>query len=344
MDIETASGINYFYGPNASGKTSVLETVYLLSRVKSFRSCRINNVVSQGERVLTIFAEGKRDESIFRVGLQKGHGSLEIKYNDQHIQTASEQARLLPVFLIAPDHNLLFYGGPKQRRHWLDWSLFHVKQDYMEVWKNYIRAVRHRNILLKQSSDLETTELSGWEAVIASESRKVDEARSAYLKEINESMNNIYLKKVLDGQTDIQYINSLQGEELSQYLRNYRKEDARKGYTSAGPHRADIRFYFQDMDVAKVMSRGQLKLYGAALVSAQLSQLKGIGGSGVLLVDDIDAELDADSTSKIIELLLNNHVQTFISSLSETDQLDSWNDKNALFHVKQGKVTRKHTN
>ena len=341
LDINTAPGINYFYGPNASGKTSVLETVYLLSRVKSFRSSRIGSVVRNGHKTLTIFAEGRRDNTLFRAGLEKGHGSLELRYNDQPIQTASSLARLFPVFLIAPDHNLLFYGGPKNRRHWLDWSLFHVKQDYIDVWKNYIKAVRQRNILLKQVSTISEKEIGGWERVIAEESVKVDETRKNYITAINTLMNDEYLPKVLSGATQIVYSQSCQGDELAEYLAKHRADDARKGYTSAGPHRADIKFFFQDAEISKLMSRGQLKLYGAALVSSQISLLKSKGGSGLLLVDDIDAELDLDSTKKILALLLENKVQTFISSLSESVELGDWQEQNALFHVKQGVVTRK---
>ncbi len=340
LEIQPAGSINYFYGPNASGKTSVLEAVYLLSRVKSFRSSRINNVITHGQKTLSVFAQGELNKQPFTTGVEKGHGQMRLKYNGEQVQSASEQARSIPVFLLAPDHNLLFYDGPKQRRHWLDWSLFHVEPGYLDKWKSYHRAVRHRNALLKAERGFSNDEILGWERMMAEEAGQIDMARKAYLETVSELLSEHYLPLLLDGAAEVRYRNSICGAELLDTLAHSRQDDKKRGFTAAGPHRADISFVFSDIDVAKHLSRGQIKLYGAGLVSAQLAVLKQRSVGAIMLVDDIDAELDSDASRKILDLLINNEAQTFVSSL----ELPSWapfdDARHAVFHVKQGRVEK----
>ena len=151
FSIKTNSSLNFFYGANASGKTSILESIYLLSRLKSFRTKRISDVISRGDDRLQIFAAGKLKNQTFSVGIEKGRGLTRIKFNTEPVKTASEQVKKLPIYTLTPEHYILFVGSPKERRHWLDWSLFHVEQNYLDIWKNYHRALRHRNTLLKEA-------------------------------------------------------------------------------------------------------------------------------------------------------------------------------------------------
>ncbi len=340
LDLEPARYLNYFYGPNASGKTSILETIYLLSRVKSFRSKRVNNVIKHGERSLSVFARGIKQEQTFTAGVEKGIGLTKLKYNGDLVQTASEQAKSLPVFLLTPDHNMLFYAGPKERRHWLDWSLFHVEPEYLSIWKNYHRALRHRNALLKLQRHINTAEIESWERLMCEESARLDRSRRAYLKNIAESMNKQTLGVVLDRDALLDYTNSLAGDELLETLQQNRADDIQRGYCSAGPHRAEIVFYYDELNVAKHLSRGQTKLFGAALISSQLERLRQADRDALVLVDDIDAELDNESSRKIMELLTRCNVQTFISSLSMQEWVPDTPGQHAVFHVKHGSVQK----
>ncbi|MEQ8937229.1 MAG: DNA replication and repair protein RecF [Gammaproteobacteria bacterium] len=340
LNIEPASRINYFYGPNASGKTSVLETIYLLSRVNSFRSSRINSVITHGDKVLSVHAQGRNEGQPFSIGIEKGYGLMRLRFNGTNVNSASEQAKSFPVFLLAPDHNLLFYGGPRQRRHWLDWSLFHVEQDYLETWKNYHRAVRHRNALLKGHRGFKQSEMEGWENIMSVEAARIDALRSSYIEQLQRSLNNDYLPLLLDDSAVIEYRNSLSGEALREKLLQSRPEDSQRGFTGCGPHRADIRFEYAGLDVARHLSRGQIKLFGAALISAQLQAIKQRGVGAIVLVDDIDAELDNESSRKIMQLLIANDTQTFVSSLDLPDWVPRSNEQDAVFHVKQGRVEK----
>ena len=154
-------------------------------------------------------------------------------------------------------------------------------------------------------------------------------------------MNDRYLPVVLPGSAELEYRNSCAGDELALRLEERRVEDQQRGFTGHGPHRADIRFNFSQLDVARHLSRGQIKLFGSALISSQVEQMKQQGLAAIVLVDDIDAELDAQSSQKIMQLLLNNAAQTFVSSLALPDWVPEEVGQHAVFHVEQGSVQKR---
>lgn len=341
FSIEPSPKLNFFYGPNASGKTSILESVYLLSRVKSFRSKRIYDVISRGDKKLQVFAKGSNQGKAFSVGVEKGRGITRIKFDGEIIQTASEQAKRLPVYILTPDHHILFTGTPKNRRHWLDWSLFHVEQNYLIVWKSYHRALRHRNALLKSERTINSSEMTGWENLMCEEAIKIDSMRKEYISDLNRLLNGKHVPVVLSGTVKIDYLNGGYTEQgLASLLAENRKEDVKRGYTSLGPHRTDIVFSYEDFNVAKHLSRGQTKLFSAALVSSQIEKLQNTGVDAMVLIDDLDAELDEESSIKMLNLLLANNIQTFVSSLTRPEWIQQAKDENSVFHVKHGKIQK----
>ena len=128
--------------------------------------------------------------------------------------------------------------------------------------------------------------------------------------------------------------NNYNEHDLNEKLVRNRKEYIKKGYTSVGPHRTDILFYYQGDKVEKHLSRGQIKLFAAALVSAQLEKLKEKGGMPIMLVDDLSAELDHKSSEKMFNLLLANKTQTFITSTEAPNKIKQQNnDILSLIHI-----------
>jgi len=339
FNIKTNPLLNFFYGANASGKTSILESIYLLSRLKSFRSKRITDVITKGDTSLLVSAKGKQKDKLFSVGVEKGRGITRIKFNNKKVKTASEQVKKLPIYLLTPEHNILFIGSPRERRRWMDWSLFHVEQTYLETWKNYHRALRHRNILLKDMRFDNSSEVIAWEKQITQEAEKIDFMREKYIGELNTTLNKKHLPAVLPGDARIVYLKNDYGKKgLADMLIKNRKNDAKKGYTSFGPHRSDVLFYYQDIKVEKHLSRGQIKLFAASLVSAQLEKLKKKGGTPIMLVDDLSAELDEKASEKMLSLLLANKIQTFVTSIKPPKKQKRLNENIAVFHVKHGAI------
>lgn len=337
--ISPSSKLNYIFGENASGKTSVLEIIYLLSRAKSFRSKRIYNVITRGQTSLSIYAQGRDASSVFTLGIEKGHGYTRLRRDGEPVNAASEQAKTLPVLLHTPEYYRLFQEGPKFRRHWLDWSLFHVEPDYLNNWRSYYKALRHRNAILKHYGQSLENELSGWEKIMGDEAQKIDQDRVNYIQKLMNELLNNKLPKLLRGNYCISYKNSLSGDNLMETLVSQRGRDRQRGFTMQGPHCADILFEIDGLAVAKHLSRGQSKLFGAVLLSAQIQLLKQKKIFPVMLVDDIDSELDDTSYSEMLSLFKKNEVQTFITSLRRNETVCDGTGGNIVFHVKHGQVS-----
>ena len=165
--------------------------------------------------------------------------------------------------------------------------------------------------------------------------------REKYVGSLNEILNKKHLPSVLPGSARISYLkNEYDANGLAEALIKNRKEDAKKGYTSLGPHRADILFYYQDIKVEKHLSRGQTKLFAASLVSAQIEKLKEKGITPIMLVDDLSAELDQKAAEKMLKLLLANKVQTFVTSIKQPSKQKRQNDNIAVFHVEHGAIKK----
>ena len=160
--IEPAIGLNLVVGPNASGKTALLEAIHMLSRARSFRTPRIKEVIQKEQLTLQVSAQitNKQSRSI-STGIEKGYGTTSIRYEGKALKTVSEQANNIPLLIITPDSHTLVTGAPRDRRHWLDWAMFHVEPTYIGIWRNYQRALRNRNNLLKQGGT--NNQLSSWE-------------------------------------------------------------------------------------------------------------------------------------------------------------------------------------
>ena len=141
---------NLIYGPNGSGKTSLLEAIYLLSTGHSFRTREISPLVSHGEDSLTVFARTFSDESL---SIQKSlSGPTQVKLNGQPCFSSSELAHFLPCQVFYQDIFQIIDAGPLVRRTVLDWGLFHVEPSYHSLWKNYKLVLKQRNALLRQKA------------------------------------------------------------------------------------------------------------------------------------------------------------------------------------------------
>ncbi|NNE36825.1 MAG: DNA replication/repair protein RecF, partial [Gammaproteobacteria bacterium] len=128
--------INLFTGKNASGKTSFLEAIHILGRSKSFRTPRIKDVINHHQAHLSVTANIHHEYyKPLKLQITKGGKTNSLNLNNEKVNTVSELAKILPIITITQDSQQIITGPPKQRRHWLDWAMFHVEPDYLLSWK-----------------------------------------------------------------------------------------------------------------------------------------------------------------------------------------------------------------
>ncbi|OED43438.1 DNA replication/repair protein RecF [Endozoicomonas sp. (ex Bugula neritina AB1)] len=359
LTIEPSPSINLLYGLNGSGKTSVLESIHLLGLARSFRSSRMKPVIRKDQKKLTVFGQiGHSGGAVLNVGVSRDiqEDNFQIRVSGENLRSTSQLAQLLPLQLINPDTFRLLEGSPKDRRQFLDWGVFHVKQrDFLPLWKRLQKALKQRNSLLRHGrmsgsanslglSQLRS-ELSAWDYELIKASEAVDQLRQEYFNELVPVFEKVLNKLTdLDGVRLGYYRGWDKDRSLSQVLDEGLSRDMHSGYSHSGPQRADIRVKLDNSNAVDILSRGQLKLVVCALKLAQgLLFTQKSGSKCVFLVDDLPSELDAPHRRALCKILQNMQSQVFITCVEQSALSDCWLPEVdvKVFHVKQGRLEAK---
>ena len=337
IHISPCSKLNLFVGPNGSGKTAILEGIHILSRARSFRSPRIREVIQRQQQVMTVSAELLSSQQLKLVtGIEKSYGKTLIKYQGRALKTVSEQARNIPLVFITPDSHSLVTGSPKDRRHWLDWALFHVEPAYMGVWKNYQTALRNRNNLLKRAAV--NDQVLPWEKNLVSNAERLGVFREGFIRRLQDCFNQVS-KGVFETESTLCFeYGDPPDRSLLDYLDECREQDRRLGFTRFGPHKADLVFTNAGEKVSQVFSRGQIKRFVLCLQLALAEALGDLNGEKpVLLVDDYSAELDEQAQVEVLSQLQSYAGQVFLTSTEVDTSMADLGDFR-VFHVERGKI------
>ena len=166
-------------GPNGAGKTSLLEAIYLLGRGRSFRTRLNRRLIQHGQQGFSVYGELDLGGNVHRLGVGCGPNGLDLRLNGEAASGMAALAELLPIHVIEPNIHDLVEGGPRDRRRFLDWGVFHVEQGYLETWRRYRRILGQRNAALKAGSGA-----SGWNVSLLEAGAAVDSARGRYVAEL----------------------------------------------------------------------------------------------------------------------------------------------------------------
>lgn len=335
-DISPSPQINLIVGENASGKSTVLESIYLLGRGSSFRTNAIRSVINDKFESLLVYGQSIKDtQQKVRIGIKFENKKREIHINGQVVNSKAQLISALPVQLISPQSHTLLEAGPKYRRQFLDWGTFHHDKVFLDVWKRYRRAVDQRNVLLKKGT---TSDLKIWDQELVQYGTMVAEKRSAYLEKLKPIFTCI-AEHILDLKNfEIQhYFGWDIGIGLEKSLYNNLVKDYRYGYTQIGPHRGDFHLQIDGKLAKDFVSRGQNKLLVIALKLAQTTLLGQKGGA--LLIDDLTSELDGRHKLRVLEILSEIKTQIFITAIRAEDIGMLQGKERQIFHIQKGKIT-----
>jgi DNA replication and repair protein RecF len=338
---------NVFFGDNGSGKTSILESIFLLGMARSFRSNQIKSVISHGSERCTVFGElvqaagGSR-----RLGVSRDQqGGLQAKIAGVNLRSTSELAEHLPLQVINSESFNLLIGSPAHRRQYLVWGVFHVEHHFQLAWQRFQRALKQRNSLLRRGK-ISDAALRPWDKELCEAGGEVDAHRARYFSELEPIFLQLLPRLSPELQVDLRYRRGWDRESsLADALVSSTKSDREQGFTHVGPQRADLKVLAGRNAASEILSRGQQKLVVCALKLAQgqlMSQRR--GRSSLYLVDDLPAELDKRHCQRVVEVLMELDTQVYITCV-EKDEVagqwpEEWLDRSAMFHVEHGEVSR----
>ncbi|WP_020484042.1 DNA replication/repair protein RecF [Methylomonas sp. MK1] len=336
--ISPSPAINFITGANASGKSSLLEAIFILGRSRSFRTTHTKQAIAFEQSQLTVSAQNRQQSgSVSTLGIQIDNKQCQIRI-DQEDRQKADLAYALPVQLIHPKSYRLLDSGPQIRREFLDWGIFNQHKNFLPCWRKFNKALQQRNALLKTR---QIKQLSAWDKELVEYGQVINDFRLAYLANLQPvflEMASHFLNKE---DVDLRFLPGWDDRQaLDVILKNDLERDIRYGFTHSGPHRADFQTY-QDKRLAKdYLSRGQQKLLVLALMLAQVTLLNQESPySCCILIDDLASELDTENRAKLIKYLIGLSCQVFISSTDIADFGDLSSVENyKWFHVEQGDV------
>jgi DNA replication and repair protein RecF len=321
-------------GENGSGKTSLLEAIYLLAHGRSFRANQREKLLPPQTDFLRVVGRVQTARGELVAGIEYGKQGTRANLAGQGISGIAEIAEILPVQVIDPGVHRLIEEGSARRRRLLDWGVFHVKHEFLGVWRRYQRALQQRNAVLRSNGDEQL--LAAWEGELGTAGHRVDTLRSEYASQLLPHFVGI-AEQLLGAQgARFSYRRGWAAEhELVAQLIESRPRDQRLRTTTVGAHRADVAFAFEGAPARDRVSRGQQKLLAAAFILAQLAFQAAQGAPpACLMLDDPAAELDVDNLGKLLAAVSKIPAQLVITSVHESG-LEGVK-LGRKFHVKQG--------
>ncbi|PCI77427.1 MAG: DNA replication/repair protein RecF [SAR86 cluster bacterium] len=342
LDIEPIPTVNILHGENGSGKTSILESIHLLASGRSFRTNKLEPLINSDQDTAIVFArlsDGKE------IGLSKSRRQKRhLKFRSEKQANWENVARELPCQILDSNSFLLLEGGPKSRRQFLDWGVFHVEHGFVENWRRSKKSIANRNLLLKQRP-LDLRQLAAWDSELCLAAGEVHRAREEYFKVFLPLFLELY-RKMNGVDVDTLRIDYESGwdvdRDLEDILVENRDIDIRYGATQNGPHRADLTFRIGRNRAVDILSRGQQKMLVSTMKIAQgLLLSQALGRKCIFLVDDLPSELDRDNRVAILSQLVSMGGQIFVTCVEIGGILDSLSGqpKLATFHVERGTIT-----
>lgn len=340
IKLDFSSVCNVFFGENGSGKTSILEAIYYIGHGRSFRTHLPHRVINHDAKSFSLFSELDQKTYSIPIGIERSKISSQnkIRISGENLKSLADLAKLLPIQLLNHNSFQLIVSGPKFRRQFLDWGLFHVEQTFLQFWKNLNRALQQRNSALKSYSQLNDIKI--WDNELITASNEIHLLRQNYIAKLIDHANKLLDDINSNYSVSIQYYPGWNIEhDLTDQLQSTINRDRKLGFTQCGAHRADLLFKVNDAPAADILSRGQLKVLFFTLQIAQAILLTELTNKKCLyLIDDLPAELDKTKRDILLNIISKTESQTFITALNPNDlQLDFFTN-HQMFHVEHGNI------
>jgi DNA replication and repair protein RecF len=336
-DLTFSSSLNLITGPNAAGKTSLLEAIHFLGRARSFRTPHAEQLIANGWSEFQLVGRiSTGNGARVPIGMKKSNSGLIVRLESRSITRLSELAIWFPIQALSGGTHSLLEGGPRERRQFLDWGLFHVEPAYRIVWQRYSRVLKQRNAALRGGRKV--SEVSVWEGEFLDSANVMDGMRRRHLGDLEGPIREEIEGLLGTAVVELSYQPGWPRDQtLEAALLHGLERDREQGFTRYGPHRGDFSVRIDGRTVQEQFSRGQCKSVIAALLLAQTVVLhRRSRRGGIFLVDDLPSELDAAHQDRMMTRLQSLGTQIFVTAIDASSlDLTKW-QAYRQFHVEHG--------
>ena len=370
LDLHLLPGVTLLHGPNAAGKTNLLEGVFVLAATKSFRTRTDRELISwdseeeTGQRYARIEADAEANGGPLRVEMaiveQPARGPGDITVRKQFklnggTKRAGDVVGEIKAVLFSPDDCALVSGSPSVRRRYMNLTLCQIDHRYLRLLQEYDRVLAQRNSLLQRLRGRPdpATLLEFWDEKLVAIGVEIMSTRKAMLRVLNDFAREAYTDlSGLGEELTIVYRPSLEdaaeasdnqlAEVFRRRLAQLQTKEIYQGMTLCGPHRDDLQFLVNGMDAQAFGSRGQQRSIAIALRLSELRYMTNrTGEEPVLLLDEAMAELDEDRRRLLLRLM-ETHPQVLVTTSNAANFPQEFRDCATLMHVEAGEITTEH--
>lgn len=336
--------INIIYGDNAQGKTNILESMYVCATSKSHRGSKDREIIRFDNDDSHIKVNVKKNDMNYRIDMHlKKNKPKGIAVNGIPIKRAVELFGILNIVFFSPEDLNIIKNGPSERRRFIDMELSQLDKIYLDCLINYNKVVNQRNSLLKEYAfsgreDI-ISSLDIWDMQLVKYGNDVIKSREKFVKEINDLVKSIHTKLSGDReQLEIIYEPCVKEQDFESELVRVRDRDLKFKCTNIGPHKDDMCFLINGMDVRKYGSQGQQRTAALSLKLAEIELVKQIiHDTPVLFLDDVLSELDSRRQNFLLDSIGN--IQTMITCTGLDEFINNRFSINKIFKVVNGTVS-----
>lgn len=346
LNIAFDEHTNILHGDNAQGKTNVLEAIYIAGTSKSHKGSREKEVIKFNENEAHIKMVIRKEKYSDRIDIHlKKNRPKGIAVNGIPLKKASELFGIVNIVFFSPEDLNIIKNGPSERRRFIDLELCQLDKIYLYNLVNYNKILDQRNKLLKDlsfnmSESLMST-LDVWDMQLVKFGKMIIDRRKSFVEEINNIIYDIH-KNLSGGKEElvIKYEPNEKKENLESVIRESRDKDLKLKYTTTGPHKDDLGFYVNEIDIRKYGSQGQQRTSALSLKLSEIELVKKlINDTPVLLLDDVLSELDSNRQNHLLNSLSN--IQTLITCTGVDEFVKNRFNINKTFEVINGKISWK---
>jgi DNA replication and repair protein RecF len=328
LELRPRARFNVFVGDNGQGKTNLLEAIYVVAALRSFRTARLADLVAFGQPAARLGARVDKDGLVRVYEVELAPGSRKVRLDGKAARPLSRYFGGFNVVVFTPEDLALPRGAPGDRRRFLDRAVFNRRADYLGTVQDYEKVLKQRNTVLRQAAEgglaaARVEELLAvYDVQLAQLGLAVATARAAFVEEIQDGLATAFASITrTELRATTRYASRTTGqtvEQIVEQLREGRARDLASSATQQGPHRDDLAFELDGRDAGAFASQGQLRAMLLAWKTAELALLaRAHGDSPILLLDDVSSELDPSRNAYLFEHLAEQASQCFITTTHE---------------------------